>query len=89
MKAHLCIGGPLDGEHATSEDFYGYRARDEKGKVIPYHKLKTYAPREDGMYGHLRNDYVQFNTSHHGAAKSDVVWIHRELLTGSVSPRQR
>jgi hypothetical protein len=88
MKAHLCIGGPLDGEHATSEDFYGYRPRDEKGKVIPYHRAPIRA-REPGMFGHLRNDYCQFNTASRGQAKSDVVWIYRPLLSGSISPRQR
>jgi hypothetical protein len=83
MKAHVCIGGPLDGEHATSEDFYGYR-RNEKDA----YGNRTWK-RDPGMYQHLKHDYCQFNTGSHGAAKSNVVWIHRDLLTGSISPRQR
>ena len=96
MKAHICIGGPLDGEHATSEDFFGYRPIDPKTKrPYPYGVGKKMPDgrwpwsRDPGMYAHLSREYVQFNTSSHGAAKSDVIWIHRSLLTGSISPRKR
>lgn len=87
-KAHFCIGGPLDGEHAASEDFHGYRQRDDKGKVIPYHRTGYVRP-EPGMYEHLSNEYVQFNTANHGAARSDVVWIHRSRLPGSIPMSRR
>lgn len=82
-KAHLCLGGPLDGEHAQGADFYGGYEK------IPGTRRNDYSKRVEGMYEHLRSQYVQFNTASHGYAKSDVVWIHRDLLTGSVSPKDR
>lgn len=94
MKAHVCIGGPLDGEHATSEDFYGYRVINPETKK-PYRHGERMPDgrysfqRDPGMYQHLRREYHQFNTRSHGAAKSNVVWIHTSRLTGSISPRQR
>jgi GH18 family chitinase len=74
-KAHQCIGGPLDGEFATSYDFYGTWTKT--------------AGREEGMYEHLKHEYFQFNTARHGAARTDVVWLHRDTLRPSISPRER
>jgi hypothetical protein len=79
VKAHICIGGPLDGEFATSLDFYGRWTKD--------------MGHEEGMYEHLRGEYHQFNNAHSGAwkgkPKNSVAWIHESLLKPSVSPRER
>lgn len=83
MKAHICIGGPLNGEFATSKDFYG-----EWDPVV----IKRY----EGMYNHLRAEYVQFNnasrpynTGQHGRHRAQVAWIHIDCLPPSISPRNR
>lgn len=89
MKAHICIGGPLDGEYATYQDFVGYW--DDNGQ------------RDRAMYEHLRDQYYQFNTAHHRSTilqrasrklgqKEEgchVVWLHRSVLKPSVSPKNR
>ena len=86
MKAHLCVGGPLDGEFATSDDFYGY---------IPYVKgtkrRDWRAGRTPGMYDHLRKEYHQFNNASRAFAPKGchVVWIHESVLKPSISPRNR
>lgn len=83
MKAHVCVGGPLDGEFATSEDFYGYPARDEKGRL----ERLNWTPRETGMYQHLRNEYQAYHNAHR--SNVPVLWIHTSLLKPPISPRKR
>lgn len=41
MKAYYCVGGPLDGEYATSKDFYGDWRTKEKGMYA--HLYKQYS----------------------------------------------
>jgi len=79
-KAHICIGGPLDGQHAIGKDFW-----------------------EHGMFHHLEDEYMQFNTAWRNATvlqraskaldrplqECHVVWLHRSLLRPSVTPRNR
>lgn len=89
MKAHICIGGPLDGEFASSEDFYGYRQRDEKGRVIPYHRLERGWEREPGMYDHLKNEYLQFNTSSSRRGRCNVIWLHTSRMIPPIPGRKR
>lgn len=86
MKAHVCIGGPLDGLHATSADF-----RRESGRPgDPWHT-------EQGRYAEHGDDYLQFNTAYrystvlqraskrlgHKLEECHVVWIHRSVLRPS------
>jgi len=92
MKAHICIGGPLDGEWATSSDFHG-----------DWISAGADSRREDGMYEHLSREYFQFNTARHqstvfqhpsrkkglGRVECHVVWLHRSLLQSPKSPRER
>lgn len=63
-KAFICIGGPLDGQFAITDDFY-----------------------REGIYGHLGNDYDQFNSS--GGGKSSMIWVHRSLVKAPVSGKDR
>ena len=67
MKAHICIGGPLNGEHAASIDFYGRWNRET-------------TRHEEGMYAHLKDAYVEFHNASAGRRRAHVVWIHRDLL---------
>ncbi|HEY6019187.1 MAG TPA: hypothetical protein VIY48_04585 [Candidatus Paceibacterota bacterium] len=85
MKAHFCIGGPLDGEFATSDDFYGGYEK------VPGTRRNDYSKRVEGMYEHLKDEYHQFNNaSRVGAPKGcHVVWIHKNALSPSISPRKR
>lgn len=76
MKAHICIGGPLDGEFATSEDFYGHWDRQS-------------LMHERGMYEHLKNEYAQFHNASRSRKRAQVCWIHVPLLPVSISPRKR
>lgn len=79
MKAHVCIGGPLDGEFAATIDFYGRWVAEERRH-------------EEGMYEHLKGAYVQFHNAHRGRARearAHVVWIHLDLLPAPKALRDR
>lgn len=82
-KAHIVIGGPLDGEFATSADFHGgYEKVDGRN---------DYSQRVEGMYEHLAREYQQFNTAYRRSTLkgANVVWIHESLLRPPISPRLR
>ena len=83
MKAHVCIGGPLDGEFATGADFHGgYEKVDGRN---------DYKKPIEGMYEHLKNEYHQFNNAGRAWNRtgSNVVWIHTSVLKGSIPARER
>jgi hypothetical protein len=68
--AYPCIGGPLDGEHATTDDF-------APGYGEPGHKWY----RQAGMYGHLSREYVEFNRAGGGGRKkigapATMIFVH-------------
>lgn len=77
MKAHICIGGPLDGEFATSKDLHG------EWSYPPGHI--------EGMYEHLQHEYHQFNNANRAFNKTGchVIWLHESLMQSSISPRKR
>jgi hypothetical protein len=92
MKAHICIGGPLDGMFATSKDFEQRVVANRAGGGYDI----GYVFREGGMYGHLHNEYVQFNNASrpyhvgkHGRKRAQVAWIHIDILKPSISPKDR
>jgi hypothetical protein len=80
--AYPIIGGPLDGEYATTDDFY-----PERGKPDSYY----YRP--GGLYGHLDREYAEFNAASGGNKKlggsPTMVFIHKSLLKPLISPRDR
>ncbi len=95
MKAHICIGGPLDGEFATGADFYGgYEKTDGRN---------DYKKPVAGMYAHMKDEYHQFNTAHRSGTtirwkaeggkikrwECHVVWLHTSLLQPAISPKDR
>ena len=81
MKAHICIGGPLDGLHACTNDFW----EDEwDGKNLTY----------TGRYADYQNDYVQFNNADRPYnprknPRACVAWIYRPLLLPSITLVER
>lgn len=85
MKAHICIGGPLDGSFATSDDFYGGYA------YVPGTRRRDYHTPVEGMYEHLKHEYFQFNTATRAATGKlgNVVWLHKSLLKPAISPKDR
>lgn len=83
MKAHVCIGGPLDGEFATTADFWGGYEK------VPGTNRNDWSRRIPGMYEHLTHDYVQFHNASRAKGRATVVWIHRPLLPVSIPARQR
>jgi hypothetical protein len=103
-KAYPCIGGPLDGKHAITDDFhegpchYEYPSVDggvtrEWRKRVPGSKPQKVADGPGGMYGHLKDDYASYNNAgYYGANaknKSSMVWIHVSLLKPAISPGKR
>lgn len=94
--AYPIIGGPLDGMYATTSDF--------EERVVAKHDSFKYGTkeiqykaghifREGGMYGHLANEYEEFNASRGvrkklGASPS-MVYIHKTLLKPLIHPRDR
>jgi len=83
VKAHVCIGGPLDGEFATSADFHGGYAK------VPGTNRNDYSKRIEGMYAHLWPHYVEFHNASSGRKRAHVVWIHEDLLPPAIPPSQR
>jgi hypothetical protein len=86
-KAHPCIGGPLDGEFATSGDFHGSYEK------VPGTQRNDYSKPVEGMYAHLSDDYYQFNTAYSYTMKrrnlARVVWLHVSMLRPSIAPSKR
>ena len=77
VKAYPCIGGPLDGKHAVTADFYR-----EFGK--PEYRYWNPA----GMYSHLSDQYHAYNNA--GTSKfASMVFIHVSLLKQSIKPSER
>lgn len=86
--AYPCIGGPLDGEHATTVDFmraqrkYNYETK-EFIEVAP-----------EGMYNHLATEYIEYNCAG-GSSKTiggwppSMIFIHRDSLPALASPKDR
>jgi len=82
-RAHICIGGPLDGEFACSDDFYGGYEK------VPGTNRNDYSKSVEGMYEHLKGQYQQFNTAHSRRGACNVIWLHTSLMKVPVSPRAR
>jgi hypothetical protein len=84
VKAHICIGGPLDGEYATSADFHGGYEK------VPGTNRNDYSKKVEGMYEHLSDQYWQYNNSYNTRKRAPVLWMHESLLTRMpISPRER
>lgn len=88
-KAYPCIGGPLDGEFATTGDFEGDYPYVKGTKRRDYD-----AKRIEGMYEHLASSYVQFNQAGNNWNKDTrrippMIWLHTGLLVLPVPPKER
>lgn len=85
MKAHICIGGPLDGQYAASGDFYGFYEKE------PGTQRNDYSKRIEGMFEHLKDEYHQFNNAGRAFTPRGchVVWLHKSILKPSVPLNQR
>jgi len=79
-KAYVCIGGPLDGEFATTYDFHP-EVKSKGGEVL----------REGGIYGHLAYEYTEFNAAvgNYRRHAPSMVFIHESLLKNPIPARQR
>lgn len=98
MKAHICIGGPLDGKFAISKDFedaprHWEYPEGESPRFGPNGNGREVIDGPAGMYNHLRDDYVQYNISVRSSwvpkNAPSMVWLHKDLLKPSKSPRER
>lgn len=93
MKAHICIGGPLDGQFAVTRDFedglYHWEWPNGRGVGKPIKISDGPA----GIYFHLAEQYYPYNSAGggRGAArnKPSMVWLHIDLLKPSISPKDR
>jgi hypothetical protein len=87
VKAHPCIGGPLDGLYATDGDFHGSYEK------VPGTKRNDYGKPVEGMYEHLKGEYTPYNIATRamirGKERANVVYVHDSLNRASVSPRLR
>lgn len=88
MKAHPCIGGPLDGEFATDGDFHGYHEK------MPGTQRNDYTKPIEGMYEHLRHEYVPYNISTRShmrgkKGRANVVYVHDSINKFSIAARKR
>lgn len=82
--AYPCVGGPLDGEHVLTDDFY-----EESGKP----EYSWYRPA--GLYPHLRTEYVEYNCAGGSGRKKiggfppTMIYVHKSLLKPLISGRER
>lgn len=88
MKAHPCIGGPLDGLYATNGDFHGFHEK------VPGTRRNDYSkPTIEGMYAHLKGEYVAYNISARALLRrkerGNVVYVHDSVNRASVVPSRR
>lgn len=90
-KAYLCIGGPLDGHFAMTDDFADapYHWEYPSGKSWRTHNGTRVDTGPAGLYHHLEDKYVAFNASGRGRKVPSMVWIHVDLLKMPISPRLR
>ncbi len=76
MKAYYCVGGPLDGEYATSKDFHGNWETNEDGMYS--HLRKEYAAYNSSGWSYVPQ-----------GDKCSRLWIHKDYLKPGISPRGR
>ena len=76
--AYPCIGGPLDGQYATTDDFYRGWGKPED---------KYYRP--EGMYSHLSQEYCEYNAAYRHSKYTSMIFIHVSLLKNKNSARKR
>lgn len=79
-RAYPCVGGPLDGEHACTDDFV--RGTPEKYRGVSWFS-------EPGMYAHLRDEYIEYNAARRSSKQPSMVFVHTSLLKPVISARQR
>jgi hypothetical protein len=93
MKAHICIGGALDGQFATSVDFEDGRHHWEWPEGRGVGKPVKIYDGPAGMYHHLADHYYAYNSASGGRGtarnKPSMVWLHIDLLKPSISPKDR
>jgi hypothetical protein len=86
-KAYPCIGGPLDGKHAVTDDF-----SPEWGQLGE----EFFQPR--GMYHYLADEYMSYNNANgrvhlrRGTVKEDspsMIFVHVSCLKPAISPKDR
>lgn len=97
-KAYPCIGGPLDGRHAITDDFYEgphhYEFLQPDGSWSRDWKLRGNAPPRKvfdgpgGMYQHLHDEYFSYNNADRSPYAS-MVFIHKSCLQKAIPPSQR
>jgi hypothetical protein len=83
--AYPCIGGPLDGQHALTSDF-------EKPTAEKFRGNSWF--REGGMYGHLADEYLEYNSSRSGAKRQggwppSMVFLHKTIVPALGVPSER
>lgn len=78
-KAYPCIGGPLDGLYAASEDMYPEIVARDDGRVL----------REGGMYGHIGDEYIEYNAANSSSRTPSMIFVHTSLLKPVISARAR
>lgn len=75
--AYPIIGGPLDGEYATTFDFYRGGVTADSG----------------GIYAAHATEYAEFNAAGGGRRRiggsPSMVFLHKSLLRPLISPRER
>jgi hypothetical protein len=77
-RAYPIIGGPLDGFHALTSDFYsGYGKEGDE----------YYSPA--GMYCHLDDEYVEYNCASRRRHAPSMIFVHKSVLKPLISPKER
>lgn len=99
--AYPCVGGPLDGIHATTEDFQtqpvdvcpscGWErdTRDHAERLLWRCPVCKTAMRGPNRFTEHARSYVQYNGSGLGGRMSSMLWVHKDIaLRGKITERQ-
>lgn len=102
--AYPCVGGPLDGEHATTDDmrptlialrdiYYTGLGDPKKRGKLAYREGDVV--REGGLYGRVADEYVEYNQASGRGSKRiggfppTMIYVHKSLLKPLISARDR
>ena len=79
MRRYLCIGGPLDGVRASSEDFESAHTVLVRKPWPPGNTIPTeFVPA--GRYAQHADEYVSFNNAGGAKRAHSMIRVHRDLL---------
>ena len=86
------VGGPLDGQHATTDDFANSHTPYVRGEDGSWGPGPVTIP--GGKFSDFRDDYVAYNLNggwggRRAARPSSMIWVHSSCISeGKITAKQ-